>query len=113
MVRIRVIVRTMVSVRAEWATEETLKHPMTAYVGVFFLIKIYWVYFRWYILSGIFCPVYIVWYVLSRYLFTGIFCPVCFVQINVVPYILSGYILSGYILSGFILSRCLYPSTVL
>ena len=80
---------------------------------VYFYIKIYWVYFRWCILSGIFCVAYFVWYILS-----GIYCPVYFVQVHFVRYILPvyfvrvhfvraylvRYILSRYILYGFILS---------
>ena len=65
-VRVRARVRDMVSVgvrarvriRAEWATAESLKHHMAAYVWVYFKLK-----YTRYILDGIFCPVYFVRYI--------------------------------------------------
>ena len=52
--------------RAEWATEESLKHPMAVYVRIYFKLK-----YTLYIFDGIFCSIYFVWYIL-----TGLFCPV-------------------------------------
>ena len=66
-VRVKFTARVRVRVRAEWATEESPKHRVTAYVRVYFKLK-----YTGYIFHGIFCPVYFVRYILSR-----IYCPVC------------------------------------
>ena len=58
MVKVRARVRVMVSVRvkvrprvrAEWANEESPKHPMTIYAWIYFKLK--------YIFDGIFSLVY-------------------------------------------------------
>ena len=77
----------MVRFRVEWATEESPKHPMAAYILVYFEYtgcifdgKFYPVYFVRYILSGMFCPgtfcpVYFGRYVLYGYVWSSIFCP--------------------------------------
>ena len=81
-VQIRFKVRVRIRVRAERATEVSPKHPMVAYVRVYFKLKFYG-----YILDFIFCLVYFVWYIL---LYSGIYHPVCFVTVPFVRYILSG-----------------------
>ena len=59
MVRVRFTVRVSVRVRvriiAEWETKESPKHPMAAYVRVYFKLK-----YTGYIFGGIFCSVYFV-----------------------------------------------------
>ena len=75
-VSVRFRIRVRIRIRAECATEESSKHPMTAYVRVYFKLK-----YTGYILSGIFCLVYIVRYVLSQHLLSGIFCSVRFLKL--------------------------------
>ena len=53
--RVSVRARVTVGVRAKWATEESPKHPMAAYVWVYFKLK-----YTRYIFEGIFCHVYFV-----------------------------------------------------
>ena len=65
--RVRVKVEIRVRIMAEWATKDSSKHPMVAYVWVYFKLK-----YTWYIFNGIFCPVYFV-LPLSRYLLSDIF----------------------------------------
>ena len=94
---------------------KSLKHPIAAYVWVYFKLKytgyisdgiFCLVYFVWYILSSIFCPVYIVRYILSWYLLSGMycpdmFCPVCFVQVY---FVLVYYFLVYFVQVSFILA---------
>ena len=58
MVRIRVMVRVSIRVwvKAEWATEESPKHPMATHVWVYFKLK-----YTVYIFDCIFCVAYFVW----------------------------------------------------
>ena len=69
-IRVSVSIRVRVGVRAEWATEESPKHPMAAYVRVYFKLK-----YTEYVFDGIFCPIYF-----FRYILFGIFCPVDIVR---------------------------------
>ena len=94
-VRVRVSVRVMARVkfkaRTEWATDESPKHPMAAYVWVNFKSK-----YSGYIFGGIFCPVHFVWYM---FLFCK-YCSVCFVLIYFVRVYFVAIYLCDYNYSG-------------